>query len=1047
MAKQTIKVKNADLSSNLVLPKYIAHLLGYDNINILFDDLKNTDEGYHNNISFYCETLLSKENRIIMDQELEDYDNNIKDYTNKIKRSNNFKLKYYQYLAILFNEIFLDKYFNGNTQKKIYFINEINDYIKNNNVSNNKLYSYTKDFKSPKIAYWMATGSGKTIIMHINYLQFIYYNKKYNNKIKIDNYILITPSEYLTAQHLKEFEKSGIRAISFNGNSIDNFSEEGAVKVIDINKLKLNEDKKGSGVSIDISSFGSNNLILVDEGHKGYKSDERKWLDIRNRLSESGFTYEYSATFGQALSSDQELIDIYSKTIVFDYSYKYFYDDGYGKEFFVINLDPNKFNEATQRNILLLANAISYAEQLYIYKKYPEDMKHYNIEQPLWMFVGSKVNVTDKRTQSDIYNVISFIQWLINNDKNKLIKLIENIITGQSGILDENGNDVFGKLYDENLFKFFRGKIINKELNFDDIYNIIFNDILKNKNNSYTIYLSKIKNADGEIGIKIGNENNYFGLIDIGDRENFLKNMNLNNVKIIDDNFNKSLFENINKTNDINMIIGAKKFIEGWDTYRASTFSLLYIGQSEGSQIIQLFGRGVRLKGVNNSLKRSNIEDPKINSVQTIYIYGINADYLRIFRDIINNENSLYIVRNIKTRKDVYKNAQDLPIIKANIDYNKFYSKPIFVQDINVRLNIDLIPRAVRIESQKSTLNDTINIEPYKLEKDILDAIDWDNIYLKLLEFKDEMDYYNIIIDIKKIKEFIYSKKYDLYIPVNMIDKNNFNYFKYVNDIIFEISKNYIIKSYNNQFNNDLELKIENLKDNEILDNYKVYIKDNVAKNFNLINKDYLDYINFNILKNIPGIKIINVDRSLYKPLFSISKNNSVKIIPEGLNDGEQNLINDLCNYLDDSDLNQKYSFYLLRNGIKGKGIGLFVNDSWIYPDFILWLINENECKVIFLEPHGLGHANLDEDPKINLYNYFKNLTLKNLIKVNQNYKQLSLDSFVISVTSYDYLKNLNSNIKNMNLNDLAKEKHILFQKKDNDNYNYDYIKEMFNLI
>ena len=49
----------------------------------------------------------------------------------------------------------------------------------------------------------------------------------------------------------------------------------------------------------------------------------------------------------------------------------------------------------------------------------------------------------------------------------------------------------------------------------------------------------------------------------------------------------------------INILIGSKKFSEGWNCWRVSTMGLMNIGQSEGSEIIQLFGRGVRLKLVN----------------------------------------------------------------------------------------------------------------------------------------------------------------------------------------------------------------------------------------------------------------------------------------------------------------------------------------------------------------------------------------------------------------------------------------------------------------
>jgi hypothetical protein len=57
----------------------------------------------------------------------------------------------------------------------------------------------------------------------------------------------------------------------------------------------------------------------------------------------------------------------------------------------------------------------------------------------------------------------------------------------------------------------------------------------------------------------------------------------------------------------VNVLIGSKKFIEGWDCWRVSSLGLDARGpRSEGTQVIQLFGRGVRLKGHRWSLKRSN---------------------------------------------------------------------------------------------------------------------------------------------------------------------------------------------------------------------------------------------------------------------------------------------------------------------------------------------------------------------------------------------------------------------------------------------------------
>ena len=56
----------------------------------------------------------------------------------------------------------------------------------------------------------------------------------------------------------------------------------------------------------------------------------------------------------------------------------------------------------------------------------------------------------------------------------------------------------------------------------------------------------------------------------------------------------------------VNLLIGSRKFTEGCSSWRVSTMGLMNIGKSEGSQIIQLFGRGFRLQGYQGSLKRSS---------------------------------------------------------------------------------------------------------------------------------------------------------------------------------------------------------------------------------------------------------------------------------------------------------------------------------------------------------------------------------------------------------------------------------------------------------
>ena len=48
-----------------------------------------------------------------------------------------------------------------------------------------------------KLAFWMATGSGKTLLLHINYRQFLHYHRQARAK-PLDNILLVTPNSGLS---------------------------------------------------------------------------------------------------------------------------------------------------------------------------------------------------------------------------------------------------------------------------------------------------------------------------------------------------------------------------------------------------------------------------------------------------------------------------------------------------------------------------------------------------------------------------------------------------------------------------------------------------------------------------------------------------------------------------------------------------------------------------------------------------------------------------------------------------------------------------------
>ncbi len=139
----------------------------------------------------------------------------------------------------------------------------------------------------------------------------------------------------------------------------------------------------------------------------------------------------------------------------------------------------------------------------------------------------------------------------------------------------------------------------------DDLYADILLRVF-NASARQRLKLVNIKSSKGELALRVGDAEP-FGLINIGDDAKFFGLAESTDTFDSErDDFGGALFGTLNnKDSRLNVLIGSRKFTEGWSSWRVSTMGLLNMGKGEGSQIIQLFGRGVRLKGKDFSLKRS----------------------------------------------------------------------------------------------------------------------------------------------------------------------------------------------------------------------------------------------------------------------------------------------------------------------------------------------------------------------------------------------------------------------------------------------------------
>lgn len=1010
------------LDDFLVLNAFMTKLFGMKSFKGFQTLLKNVEDGFDDEgRSHVFNTLRSqKDINPQLKSKLEEYDCNIKSYLDHINKRQGhlIRLKYFQYLAVLFTEIYLDRYFED--PKKLMNeltppLTEVREIIEKTGFNPGYI---DNDLK--KLAYWMATGSGKTFLLQINYLQFMRYNKG-KHKIKLDNILLITPNESLSAQHFEEMRKSGLPCELFQSQNLGAFSryaDHDIIKIIDIHKLT--EEKKGQGVTVDIENFGRKNLIFVDEGHKG--SGGQKWKYFREELAKEGFNFEYSATLGQAVAASSgkeknDLLNKYGKSIIFDYSYRYFHDDGYGKEYSIMNL-KEKYSDSI-RHTLMLANLLTLYEQKLIFKKHVAEIEPYNIEEPLWIFVGSKVQ--GKLNQSDILEVVRFLDLVLKNEGNWAIQGIENIFAGNSGLKDKiTGWDLFSPTYPEQKLGYIRG---SEPMD-------IYKDMLKrifHSDNPGPLQLINLRNAAGEIALRCG-MSEFFGVINIGDDAQFIKHVETETkIHIVKDEVSSgSLFDTINKQNSkVNVLIGAKKFIEGWNSPRVSNMGLLNIGKSEGTQIIQLFGRGVRLKGKNNSLKRSRAEDyppAYLHILERLNIFGIQANYMDQFEEYLKNEgvhteNNVEIAIPIQINESFLKEGLLYPYVdKKRFKTEEFYELKF---DPTINVEIDLLPKIELIESQKPVLIGTQSDTKTKtIDHKYLCLLDWSRIYFSLLEFKILKSWNNIIFSKETLCNIIKKDAYSLKCLESDIKPSKFEDLEKIEEIIVSILKKYMQGFYNRIKNvwtkQNLDVRqLDKSNGNFEFDKFRVSVKE----------KDSA------LIEEIRSKKSIYFERHLFQPLFVKDDEGSstYKSIPDGLNTGERQFIEDLKQYILEKHTEyENRTIFVLRN-LPKIGVGFFIDTLYYYPDFIIWMKTNNMQQIIFADPKGLGHIkNGFKDEKIQLYNHLKEreAILTNKLSDRGEKIKINLDSYVISVTDID----LQSIFSTNQLSTLM-QNHVLIQK------------------
>lgn len=1015
------------------------------------------------------------------------YEQNILEHTatiNKTRaaRQGLLEWKYHQHLALLLTEIYLDHYFRDPGALR----DEINTVIEAHNEpldpdSGDRVDPFPTNTPAredlARLAYWCATGSGKTLLMHAHIHQFRWYQKRaYEGGTwpKLDQILLIAPNPGLGRQHAQEFRDSGLDAVEVGEDGVEGLfasHAKSAIKILPISKILTSKEvqqrreggKKFETQGLIAEEAEGCNLVLVDEGHRGAGSgEEGKWVERRDQLAKGGFCFEYSATFKEAVKGEEGMRHRYARSILLDYAYRSFYRDGYGKDFMILNLEDDH-----KQDPYLTAATLLFYQQMRVWLDGSEKIKPFLIDKPLWVFVGHTVTgksastTDDREVLSDVVTVLAFFKRLLSDRKN-FVALIKSIL--KDGFLDQSGRSIL----ENRLTQIDTSG--NKDALAEQIYAGIMRDIFRAPPEGGALGVQMLRGADGELALKVG-EGDPFGVVNVGDPAGVAAACKDQKIAVLEDDHNRpSLFDRINRDDSpVNLLVGSRKFTEGWNSWRVSSIGLMRMGRSEGTQIIQLFGRGVRLRGHRMSLRRSSVlvnlpDKPNgLRQVETLQVFGVKADYMATFKDWIYSE--------VPEAED--RQIWDLPTIKSlppgrklktlrlreeiegeKIERGQAFRRlgplvrlrppdPVNPTDEWLRqspVRANWMPRIQGLVGANrdvtTDFTEATELPVQKFGPLHLAMLDYQDLHFGLETYKAAHSLDRVWSSPEAIRTLFQTPDwYTLHATDQDMDTA-----RYENRSQWQRMAQQLLNAYAQRLYNSIRqaweapyIEIGEVDESDLLDSYTIETNDRSTPDGIEEVATFVTDLSKALKKNATAAwshfqgnwRTVPFPGHLYQPLLHLGKGQIISISPIALDKYEATFVEDLQKWCA---ANKGVEVFLLRNQSK-TGLGFFQAANF-YPDFLMWVLKDGQEHLVFVDPKGLKHHD-KSDPKIR----FATQVIPRLQTIiDRNPTGLALSAFIVSNTPYaslNWSKDDGSRMTKAEIESLG----ILFQTDDASTY------------
>ena len=987
------------LRNRLALHRFVCHEFGYlGGMSDMLDRLRDLATGfdasgeseYATALGLYRDPTRTK----VTPEQLRAYDANIAALSRELRMTGEHgrTWKPHQYLALLFTEHYLNRYFADPESLRA----DLNEAKRQDSLTRG-LPDYTPD-DLRTVAFQSATGSGKTLIMHAHLLQYRRWLRQAGGRL--NNVILLTPNEQMSAQHEHELRESGLHARIFSSDAGPDLFP--TVEIIDLNKLA---ERKGVK-RVAVRDFGENNLVLVDEGHLGASGNV--WRERRAELARGGFAFEYSATFNQIAGRDEALRDAYGKCLLFDYSYRRFHEDGYGKDYAIANLPAGIQDDNS--DMYLLGCLLTFYQQYSIWRDKGAQWTAFNVAKPLWVFLGKTVtgrSRADEATKSDVAVILDFLGRVLA-DAGATRAMLDRLLAGRSGLTDAAGEDWFA-----GRFRYLVNDRTNRP---DDLYADLCETLFHGRGRLHVVYLTA---GEGELHLRVA-DGPVFGVVNVGDSAALYRMLSGSDNPDLELErelgFAERLFATVDRPDStVNVVIGARRFIAGWNSWRVSTMGLMHVGVGEGPEVIQTFGRGVRLKGWNMSLKRHSRTEAQppadrndLAELERLYVFGLRSSYMQTFRDLLEREG-------IRTEPETvrlpvtwnFARKTDLKMIRLAADrkYDLSDDRPVLPgpgDEGSPRVVLDLYSRLHSVASDGGPATGPAGGKSrVKLDPGHTAFFDRTRIHHKLLGRKRQREWRNLVIEPETIGRLLDDEDqgwYELYAPPEKLDTTGFRQLRALEDIAVELVTEYAEQFWRRKRRRWEHDRIEVVPlDEDDPNHVEAWELSADATETRLVEDlrllaSHVGEAWFHQLK----VGVILAKAHAYEPLLYAGKDCEVTIRPVPLDENEKKVVEGLAGLAESGDpCLEGRELFLIRNLTRGRGVSFF-DDYHYYPDFIVWLKDGARQHVVFLDPKGLHRFGDRERRKVRLHHEIEEVEEQ----VRSSDPNLHLRAYVLSVTA-----------------------------------------------